>query len=184
MSNLENLTDKILNEAQARGQALIKEAKAYEENLLKRKTKEANDAKEKMLEKAAFDSNLLKERIISNAEVNSRNNVLNGKQKVIEKTFNMAKEKLNNLPKEDYIDFLSRTIKSLSLKGTEELVVKEEYREAVKGLNLPYKVLDESVDTGFMIKDGKVAMNYNFNDLVDFYREDLVKDVAQALFEE
>ena len=68
--------------------------------------------------------------------------------------------------------------------STEELVVKEEYREAVKGLNLPYKVLDESVDTGFMIKDGKVAMNYNFNDLVDFYREDLVKDVAQALFEE
>ena len=132
MSNLDNLTEKILKEAQARGQEMINEAKAYEENLLKRKTKEAKDTKEKMLEKAAFDSNLLKERIISNAEVNSRNSVLNGKQKVIEKTFNMAKEKLQNLPKEDYIAFLNKTIDSLSLKGTEELVCKKEYKEAIK----------------------------------------------------
>lgn len=184
MSNLDNLTEKILNEAQARGESLIKEAQAFEKETLAKREREAKEAKAKMLEKAAFDANLLKERIVSNAEVNSRNSVLGGKQDVIEKTFKKAKERLENLPKKDYMTFLENTLKELTLKGTEELLVKEAYKDEVKALNLPYSISEESVTTGFMIRDDKVSMNYNFNDLVDFYREDLVKDVALALFEE
>lgn len=184
MSNLDNLTDKILEEARGRAKALAKEAQAYEKDLLVKREREARGIKAKMLEKAVFDANLLKERIVSNAEVNSRNNVLAGKQQVIEKTFQKAKEKLYHLPKDEYVTFLTNTLKALDLKGNEELLVKEEYKEDIKALNLPYIISEEMVKTGFMIRDGKVAMNYNFNDLVDFYREDLVKDVAQTLFEE
>ncbi len=184
MSNLDNLTEKILEEAKGRAKALVTGAETYEKETLVKREKEARDIKEKMLEKAAFESNLLKERIVSNAEVNSRNNVLAGKQKVIEMAFEKAKEKLDHLPKEEYITFLKGTLNSLELKGNEELLVKEDYKEEVKGLNLPYGISTESAKTGFMVRDGKVSMNYNFHDLVDFYREDLVKDVAQALFEE
>ncbi len=184
MSNLDNLTDKILEEAQGRAKVLVNEAQAYEKETLVKREREAKDLKEKMLEKAAFESNLLKERIVSNAEVNSRNNILAGKQKIIEMAFQKAKEKLDQLPKEEYVTFLKNTLDSLELKGNEELLVKEEFKEEIKALNLPYGISEESAKTGFMIRDGKVAMNYNFHDLVDFYRDDLVKDVAQALFEE
>jgi V/A-type H+-transporting ATPase subunit E len=40
------------------------------------------------------------------------------------------------------------------------------------------------VDSGFQVKDEKISLNYNFSDMVDFYRDELVKDVANALFKE
>ncbi|HBT19626.1 MAG TPA: V-type ATP synthase subunit E, partial [Clostridiaceae bacterium] len=72
MSNLENLTEKILEEAKMQSDAMLREAKAFEDDVVMKKVKEAKEKKEKMLEKGRFEANLLKERIISNAEVNRR----------------------------------------------------------------------------------------------------------------
>lgn len=184
MSNLENLTEKILEEAKIQADLQLRDAKAFEEEAISKKVKEAEEKKEKMLEKAKFEANLLKERIISNAEVTHRNALLNGKQKVIDQVFEKAKTKLAELPQEEYVAFLKNTVSSLNLKGTEILKVKEEYKDAVKSLQLPLKLSEESVESGFEILDDKVSLNYNFNDMVDFYRDDLVKDVASTLFRE
>lgn len=184
MSNLENLTEKILEEAKIQADLQLRDAKAFEEDVIAKKVREAEEKKEKMLDKAKFEANLLKERIVSNAEVNRRNELLNGKQKVIDQVFEKAKEKLAHLPQEEYIAFLTNTVASLHLKGTETLKVKEEYKEAVKNLGLSLRVSEDAVSSGFEIQDEKISLNYNFNDMVDFYREELVKDVASTLFRE
>lgn len=184
MSNLENLTDKILEEAKKKAEKQIKEAQAFSEDAVSRKIREAEEKKAKLLEKAAFDANLLKERMISNAEVNSRNEVLSGKQKVIDMVFAEAKNKLSHLPKDDYIRYIKNTLSTLKLKGTETLLVKSEYKDEIKALGLGFEIADETVESGFQIKDEKISLNYNFNDMVDFYRDELVKDVANALFKE
>ncbi len=184
MSNLGNLTEKILEEAKVKAQRQIGEAEAFSKDTVSRKVKEAEEKKLKMLEKAAFDANLLKERMISNAEVNSRNEVLSSKQMIINKVFDEAKKRLGELPKNDYIEYVKTTLSSLSLKGTETLLVKKEYRDELKALNLGYEISEESVESGFQIKDNKISLNYNFNDMVDFYRDELVKDVANTLFKE
>ncbi|MFH5837107.1 V-type ATP synthase subunit E [Proteiniclasticum sp. C24MP] len=184
MSNLGNLTDKILEEAKIKAQRQIGEAEAFSKDTVSRKVREAEEKKAKMLEKAAFDANLLKERMISNAEVNSRNEVLSSKQKIIDKVFEEAKKRLGELPENDYIEYVKTTLSSLKLKGTETLLVKKEYRDDIKALGLPYEISEESVESGFQVKDDKISLNYNFNDMVDFYRDELVKDVADALFKE
>ena len=104
MSNLGNLTDKILEEAKIKAQRQIGEAEAFSKDTVSRKVREAEEKKAKMLEKAAFDANLLKERMISNAEVNSRNEVLSSKQRIIDKVFEEAKKRLGELPKSDYME--------------------------------------------------------------------------------
>lgn len=184
MSNLGNLTDKILEEAKIKAQRQIGEAEAFSKDTVSRKVREAEEKKAKMLEKAAFDANLLKERMISNAEVNSRNEVLSSKQRIIDKVFEEAKKRLGELPKDQYIEYVKTTLSSLNLKGTETLVVKKEYRDDLKALGLGYEISEESVESGFQVKDDKISLNYNFNDMVDFYRDELVKDVADALFKE
>lgn len=184
MSNLENLTDKILEEAKKKAEMQIREAEAFSEEAVSRKIREAEEKKAKALEKAAFDANLLKERMISNAEVNSRNEVLSGKQKVIDMVFVEAKNKLRDLPKDDYITYIKNTLSTLNLKGTETLLVKSEYRDELRTLGLGFDIADETVDSGFQVKDEKISLNFNFNDMVDFYRDELVKDVANALFKE
>lgn len=184
MSNLENLTEKILEEAKIQADLQLRDAKAFEEEVISKKVREAEEKKEKMLEKAKFEANLLKERIISNAEVNRRNALLNGKQKVIDQVFEAAKAKLANLPQDEYVAFLKNTVSSLHLKGTETLKVKEEFKGAVKNLNLNLHLSEDSAVSGFEILDDKISLNYNFNDMVDFYRDELVKDVASTLFRE
>ena len=184
MSNLENLTEKILEEAKKKAEKQIREAEAFSEDAVSKKIREAEEKKAKLLEKAAFDANLLKERMISNAEVNSRNEVLNGKQKVIDMVFIEAKNRLRDLPKDDYIRYIKNTLSTLNLKCTETLLVKSEYRDEIRTLGLGFEIADETVDSGFQVKDEKISLNYNFNDMVDFYRDELVKDVANSLFKE
>lgn len=184
MSNLGNLTDKILEEAKIKAQRQISEAENFKRDTVSKKVKEAEEKKSKMLEKAAFDANLLKERMISNAEVNSRNEVLSSKQKIINKVFVEAKKRLGELPENDYIEYVKKTLSDLNLKGTEVLLVKKEYRDHIKALGLGYEISEESVESGFQVKDDKISLNFNFNDMVDFYRDELVKDVADTLFKE
>lgn len=184
MSNLENLTEKILEEAKMQSDAMLREAKAFEDDVVMKKVKEAKEKKEKMLEKGRFEANLLKERIISNAEVNRRNELLNGKQQIIDRVFEEAKEKLQGLSEDQYVAFVKETIEGLSLKGTEILKVTSTYKESIKALGLPVKVSEETVPSGFLLQDDKISFNYNFSDMVDFYRDELVKDVASKLFKE
>lgn len=185
MSNLQNLTDKILEEARIKAEALISDAEAFNDDTVTKKVREAEEKKVKLLEKAVFEANLLKERIIGNAEVISRNEILSGKQKVIEMVFSEAKNKLRNLPENEYLDFLQKTLSSLELTGDEILVVTEASRDAVKRLGLKQEVSEtESAASGFLVKDQRISLNFNFNDMVDFYRDELVKEVANSLFKE
>ena len=114
----------------------------------------------------------------------ARNEVLSSKQRIIDKVFEEAKKRLGELPENDYIEYVKTTLSSLNLKGTETLLVKKEYRDDLKALGLGYEISEESVESGFQVKDDKISLNYNFNDMVDFYRDELVKDVADALFKE
>jgi len=185
MSNLENLTSKILEEVKIKAETLVKEAEAYKDDVVLNKVKEAEEKKERLLEKAAFEANLLKERIVGNAEVSSRNEILKEKQKVIGMIFDEAKKKLKELPQSDYLDYLKKTMVSLDLKGEETLVVTEAMKDEVKKLGFKQKVSEtEFVESGFLVRDQKISLNFNFNDMVDFYRDELVKDVANLLFKE
>lgn len=185
MSNLQNLTEKILEEARIKAEALISDAEAFNNDTVSKKVREAEEKKAKLLEKAVFEANLLKERIIGNAEVISRNEILSEKQKVIEMVFSEAKNKLKSLPENEYVDFLQKTLSSLELTGDETLVVTDAAKDAVKRLGLKQKISEtESVESGFLVKDQKVSLNFNFNDMVDFYRDELVKEVANSLFKD
>lgn len=183
MSNLDNLTQKILDEAKLKADEMIKESKTKSDGIINSRVKEANDQKVKILERADSEAALMKERVISNAELRVRDEKLKAKQEVINKVFKEAKERLLNIDEEMYIKFLQSNIKDLSLKGNEILVVPENMKERVKSLKLPVKVSeDETLGAGFIIKDEDSVLNFSFDSLVDYLREELETEIAQDLF--
>ncbi len=185
MSNLENLTQKILRDAESKAQQIKKEAKEKNEHLLHSQTKEAEDQKKRMLERAKREAALMKERVISNAELRVRDEKLKAKQQVIDRVFRLAKERLLNLDEETYVKFLQSNIKGLNLKGNEVLVVPEKLIPRVKTLGLKVQVAeDEWVDSGFLLKDEDMVLNFSFDSLVDYLREELESEIAQGLFKE
>lgn len=184
MSNLENLTEKIKKDAKDEASSILEAVNKEKDALVKAKQLEGEKKKAEIIEKAEFDNNLLRERIISKAEVDSRNILLEEKQRIIKRVFLLAKENLKNLDKKTYVDYLKNKIDSLDLKGKETLIIQENMVDEVKKLDLPYKISkEEFVESGFLIKDENIFINYKFNDLVDFYKEDLINDVVAKLFE-
>ncbi|HHV72756.1 MAG TPA: V-type ATP synthase subunit E [Clostridia bacterium] len=185
MSNLDNLVQKILDDAKYQADMIMEESKKVNEEIINAKVKEANERKAKILERAATEASLLKERVISNAELQVRNEKLKAKQEVVERVFSLAKERLKNIDEEKYISYLKNTLKGLNLKGTETLIVPEKMKAKVKALELGLKVSDkETIDSGFLLKDEGVLLNHTFDALVDFLREELEVDVAMSLFKE
>lgn len=185
MSNLENLTQKILDDASKRASIIKEDSEKINMEIINSKIDEANDKKSKLIDKATSEAALLKERVISNAELKIRNEKLKSKQVVIERVFNLAKTKLENLSENDFTAYLSNTLKNIDFQGHHVLIVPEKFREKVISLGLPLIVSqDETVDSGFLIKGDGIILNYNFNSLVDYYRDDLEAEIAQSLFKE
>ncbi len=185
MSNLDNLVQKILDDAKSQASAIIDDANKTKEEIIDSKAREANENKKKIIERAASEASLLKERTISNAELKVRNEKLKAKQEVIDRVFNMAKERLKDLDQDRYISYLKSILKKLELSGQEVIVVPEKMRNKVKTLGLFPKVSEEeTVDSGFLIKDKGIILNYTFDSLIDYYRDELETEIAQSLFKE
>jgi len=185
MSNLENLINKILEDAKIEADKILEESAKINKDILDSKINEANEKKKKILDKAVNEASMIKDRIISNAELKVRDEKLKIKQEIIDKVFDLAKKKLKELTEDEYIKFLTNNLKSINLKGTEILIVPENMKARVKAIESMPKVSDdEIVDSGFILKDGDIAVNYSFDSLVDYLREELETEIAQHLFKE
>lgn len=185
MSSLDNLTQKIIEDARISANRILQDAEEEKQGLVSSRIKEAEKIAEKMIERANVDATALRERTVSSAELKIRDEKLLSKRNVIEKTFQLAKSRLTNINEDDYIDFLKNNIKALKLKGTETLIVPENMKESVKNLDLQLKVSDtETVNSGFLIKDNNTILNFTFESLIDFMRDELESDLARTLFKE
>ncbi|HEY8362916.1 MAG TPA: V-type ATP synthase subunit E [Tissierellaceae bacterium] len=185
MSNLENIVQRIIDDAKVKADNMIKEANEAKEQMVASKEQEAMEYKKKIVERAKREADLTKERIISSAELKVRNEKLFAKQKVLDKVFNLAKERLKSLDDERYMSFLKSVIKGLNLTGTEILVVPAHMKDKVKKYGIALRVSDdETVESGFLIKDKGAILNYTFDSLVEHYREQMETEIAQELFKE
>jgi len=185
MSNLENLVQRIIDEAKEKANLIMEEANKAKDEIIASKEKEANENKRRLLERAKREADLAKERIISGAELKVRNEKLLAKQQIMERVFNLAKERLRALDEDKYVSFLKNVLKGLQLTGEEVLVVPENMKDTVKKLGIALKVSeDETVESGFLIKDKGIILNYTFDSLVEHYRDEMVTELAQELFKE
>lgn len=183
MSNLDNLTQKILEDAKIKADLIIEESTKKNEGIVSSRVKDANERQKKIIEKATTEASMMKDRVVSNAELKVRDEKLKAKQHIMDKVFNKSKEKLINISEEDYVAFLTSNIKDIQFKGTEVLIVPSNMIAKVKSLGLTPKVSEEEVvESGFLIKDNDIILNYSFSTLVDYLRDELESEIAKDLF--
>lgn len=185
MGNLQNLIQKIIEDGQNEADAIIQDAERKKEEIIQRKVSEAEEAVERVIAQANREGELVKDRLISNANIQARDARLKAKRDVIQRAFTLAKERLDRLDEEEYLQFLQNHLKDVQLTGKEELVVPEDKKNAVKALPLPINVSErESVDSGFLLKSDQFIMNHSFDFLLDYNRDELELEIARILFNE
>lgn len=198
MSNIKNLTEKILEEAKHKEQEIATYAESEKEKILSSKIKEADDEKKLILLKAEEEAKTKKERIISSTTLKVRNEKLEIKQKLISEVFEKALEELCSMNSSKLKNFIKHTILDLDIEGDETIILNEDGKSKiddkfVEDLNFIFlarnkkgelKVREENGNFkgGFIIEKNGVEINNTFESLMDSMKDELEYEVSKALF--
>ena len=182
MSNLDNIIDEILQDAKNESEKIVKDARMEVADLVGKTESEAQKKADKIIEKAKAEGTQSKDRIISNSSLTARDMILVAKQEVINKVFEITKEKLKKLNHEDYLSFVENSLKTLDIKEDSEIILTESEKKLAGEKLFGIKVANETVESGFSLKNGKIILNNEFSSLVDLIKEDLEREVSIRLF--
>ena len=195
MSNISNLTSKILEDAEDKKTSILNDANEQRDKIIAKKEEEASAEEKLILERAERDAAARKERIISGAELNSRNEKLAAKQKVINLVFESSVEALCNLSNEELKDFVTDSILNSGIEGNQNLILNEEGAKVIttEVLNEINNKLNSNATItlssekrnfkgGFILEKDGIEINNTFEALVSSIKDDLSLEVARVLF--
>jgi len=195
MSNINNLTSKIIKDAEDKKEAVLQEAEKEKNKILSKKQEEANTAEKTILEKAEREAVSRKERIISSAQLQARNEKLQAKQEIISQAFLESIEALCNISENDFREFIKTAILNSSIVGNQKLILNDLgkkivdetlLREINKELGAKASItLSEETRNfkgGFILEKEGIEINNTFEALVNSLKDDLSIEVAEVLF--
>lgn len=198
MANIDNLINKIIEDAKKEADSIIAEGEKEKEKIISSKVDEANREKESMISKAKREAATRKERVISNAQLKVRNDKLGAKQQVIDRAFEEAVSQLEKITGDELKAFVNNTIKELNLEGNEEIIVDEKYSNIIsndfiaeinksleqigKKGNIKLSSEKRNIEGGFILAKGGIELNYTFKSLVENLRNEIEQEIIRVLF--
>lgn len=198
MANLENLTGKILRDAEQKSNEILASAQDEKDKIVGKRVAEAKEIESSGLAKAKSEAATRKERIISNAHLQVRNKKLEAKGEVINTVFEKSVEALNQLDANTVLTYFKNAILSMNIEGDESIIVNEETRKLITKeflgeINSSLKeagkigeltISDETraISGGFILEKNGIEVNNTFEALVNSAKVDLEYEVANVLF--
>lgn len=197
MSNLNNITSKIIKDAEEKRDEILNAAQVESDSIIAKETKKAKNLEVELIEKAKIEAKARENRVISNARLKVRNNELKAKQDMISKVFEKAVERLNSLSTLEYKEYILRALDSLDLEGTEILIINKKDEGVINNkflLDLNNKLIglgkkgkisiltNGNFDRGFILDRNGIQINNTFESLVKSLRSELELEVTKVLF--
>lgn len=182
MGNLENLTGKILKEAQLEADKIINEGKKLAEEKKASLIKEIEIDRASILKRAENEANLLKERIISSENLKLRDEKLKARGEIIGKVMEMTKEFLQNVSPESFKSFIENNVNPNEVSDDTKVLVSEKYLDIVKGVFPGKEVTVDNKVNGFILDKKGIMENFSFDRLLDFNKEEFEELAANNLF--
>lgn len=195
MSNVNNLTSKILKDSEERKGKILASAEEEKNKILSKKVNKAKELEAEMIAKAKLEAKTRKERILSAAALKVRNNKLAAKQEVIQDVFKSSVDKLIKISKEQFLSFVRESILSLGEIGDQTLILNNDGIEMVDiafiyelnealGNNGNIKLSSKAGEFkgGFILEKNGIEINNTYEALVSSLRDELEFEVARVLF--
>lgn len=198
MTGIEKITARIQADAKQEIDAVLAEAKGQAEEIATHYDADAKQVEADTLEKGQRRAEEIRQRLNSTAQMDAKKQELTVKQELLDKAFDLAYEKLLQLPEEDYVDLLAKLAVKASASGKEQLIfpAADRARYGVKvatkanelltkagkpaGLTLSEETRD--FKGGLLVCDGDVEVNCTFETLVRLTRNEVIGDVTKVLF--
>lgn len=184
MAKVENLTQKILDDARQQADAILREHEEKRTHADDRRNREREDEIARIERSAENEAARTRERVLSNARLTARNEELTIRQEKMNEAFQRAKEKLTEMPDAAFKSFVERTLKNIGPTGAQAIVIPETRKAALGDTvsGIPVEVEPGSAD-GFSVRSERVFLNYRFDSLVNSVREEMEQEIRASLFE-
>lgn len=199
MKGIDKITSRILADAEAECAAVRAESDRHCEAIRAENEKRAQDEYWKLVREGVRDTEQRVQRLDRTARLEAKKSILNMKQEAVSRAFELAKDKIAELPERDYIGFLAREAAGAAITGQEEVIFCERDRSAVgakavraanellaaRGMPATLTLADATREMagGLILKQGDIEVNCTVDTLLDLTRGELAARVAEVLFE-
>ena len=195
MANLNNLTSKILKDAEERKESILSSAEEEKNKILSKKIAKAKELESEIIQKAEAEAKSKKDRILSSATLRVRNNKLSAKQEIIQEVFEKSIDSLSSISGDDFLRFVKHSILSLGKIGEQNLILNKDGLDIVD-LTFIYDLnqsLGENGNVklspnpgkfrgGFILEKDGIEINNTYEALVSSLKNELEFEVASVLF--
>ena len=200
MKGIEKITARIAADAAAEISTVRAEAEARCSEIRAEYDKKARDAYDALMRTGLREAEQHASRIERTAQLDAKKALLGLRQEMVGEAFKLAEQKLVNLPKEDYLAFLTHQALEAVSTGCEEVILNAADREYIgeklvsginaalkeKGANAGVTVAEETRDMlgGFVLRQGNVEVNCTLDLMLEMIRGEVAAEAAKILFEE
>ena len=182
MSNLDNLVAEILQQAKKEANRILTKTKAENLEFIENENKKIQREVDIIEQKSKEEAISLKERVISNANLKSRDMLLQAKEELVDRVLEKTLERLKNIDKNSYLEFVKNVLKGLKISKNAEIMLTRKMKDELGEEIFGYKISDDIVESGWSTKDGKVVFNNEFSNLLEFNKEDLEREILNKIF--
>ena len=195
MNGLEKLTDQIDADMQKEIDAALVQARSQAQEIQSWYESQAQIQVEAIRRKGQQDAVFRQERLVDEAKMEARRDILATKQELIGRAFDLALEKLLELPEKEYVALLSDLAVKASSTGKEAIIFSQKDRtrygkqvvtqanERLKDGHLTMSEQTRPIQGGLILSDGDVEVNCTFETLVRLQRGEMDREVAKVLFD-
>ena len=195
MDGIEKITGRIAADAGREIDEINAEARRQADEILARYEAQAKRESEEILSRGKRNADGRVERLASVAQLDARKLELAAKQEMLSKAYDLALEKLVNLPDKDYVTLLANLAVKASSTGKEAVIFSQKDRtrygkqvvtqanERLKDGHLTMSEQTRPIQGGLILSDGDVEVNCTFETLVRLQRGEMDREVAKVLFD-
>ena len=192
----EQVVEKILADAKAEAEKIKKQAdekEAAEQAKLTEQLDEYKKQTQTLAKKAAKDKKL---HLLAAGRMDIAKEFLGEKRKILDEVFAQARQRLRNLPDEEYCRFMTKLMLEAVETGDEEIIIDNEEkridqkfikqinRELGPGYKGNLRLADEkqNLGGGFILRRGRIKNNVSFDVLLAQARKELEIELAKEMF--
>ena len=192
--SLEKIVQKILDDADEKAAALLKDSSLKSDEIAKKVDGEAVILKQKILEETELKARIETQRAYASKNLEIRKDILKKKRELVDKAFHEALKVIANLEDKQYIELLERLIAGQAAAGVEYEIrfykndgarLKKDFVDnlnAKRNLKLRLGAYIDREDSGFIIKKDKIIINFSFSKGMETLRDRIQFDVSKILF--
>lgn len=195
MEGIEKITARIAQDADAEIARLNQQTQEQIREMQDKAQAQADRERADILARGRRAADERVERLASVAQLDARKLELAAKQEMLSKAYDLALEKLVNLPDKEYVNLLADLAVKASSTGREAVIFSQKDRarygkavvtQANEKLGDGHLTMSEQsrpIQGGLILSDGDVEVNCTFETLVRLQRGEMDREVAKVLFD-